>query len=219
MPPPVEEVDEHADGHPRQEPDPRERGQVQHQPQAGEDRQDRHQRHERHAEPAVQVRPRLAQHWRSKALILRFEASSRFDFDFGAGVPDTSAFPFEWWRRLSARALRAFSRAPGGYAEPEGRLALREAIARLNPHIPPGARDDALRRVLSPNIPGLVNANRQLHRWLVDGVPVEFQKGGETTLLDFASSTFRWACQWAAVSIWMSLLSSPSIVIEVRIWP
>jgi len=68
---------------------------------------------------------------------------------------------------------------------------LRGAIARLNPHIPPGARDDALRRVLSPNVPGLVNANRQLHRWMVDGVPVEFQKDGETRgdrvqLLDFA---------------------------------
>ncbi len=67
---------------------------------------------------------------------------------------------------------------------------LRDAIARLNPHIPSTARDDALRRVLAPNVPGLVNANRQLHRWLVDGVPVEFQKDGETRgdrvrLLDF----------------------------------
>lgn len=68
---------------------------------------------------------------------------------------------------------------------------LRDAIARLNRHVPPGARDHALRRVLSHNVPGLVNANRQLHRWMVDGVPVEFQKDGETRgdrvrLLDFA---------------------------------
>ena len=68
---------------------------------------------------------------------------------------------------------------------------LRAAIARLNPHVSPGARDDALRRVLSPDVAGLVNANRQLHRWLVDGVPVEFQKDGQTRgdrvrLLDFA---------------------------------
>jgi type I restriction enzyme R subunit len=71
---------------------------------------------------------------------------------------------------------------------------LREAIARLNPHLPGGARDDALRRVLDPDVPGLVNANRQLHRWLVDGVPVEFQKAGETRgervrLLDFADAS------------------------------
>jgi len=79
---------------------------------------------------------------------------------------------------------------------------LREAIARLNPHIPPGARDDALRRVLNPNVPGLVNANRQVHRWLVDGVPVEFQKDGETRggrvrLLDFANVA---ANDWLAVN-------------------
>jgi type I restriction enzyme R subunit len=68
---------------------------------------------------------------------------------------------------------------------------LRDAIAQLNPHIPPGAREDALRCVLDPNVPGLVNANRQVYRWLVDGVPVEYQKDGETRgdrvrLLDFA---------------------------------
>lgn len=79
---------------------------------------------------------------------------------------------------------------------------LRDAIARLNPDIPPGARDDASRRVLSPNVPGLVNANRQIHRWLVDGVPVEFQKDGETRgarvrLLDFADVA---ANDWLAVN-------------------
>lgn len=79
----------------------------------------------------------------------------------------------------------------GSYREVVLAGRLRDAIARLNPHVPPGARDDALRRVLSPNVPGLVNANRQLHRWMVDGVSVEFQKDGETRgdrvrLLDFA---------------------------------
>ena len=79
----------------------------------------------------------------------------------------------------------------GSYREVVLAGRLREAIARLNPHVRPDARDDALRRVLSPNVPGLVNANRQLHRWMVDGVPVEFQKDGETRgdrvrLLDFA---------------------------------
>jgi type I restriction enzyme R subunit len=57
---------------------------------------------------------------------------------------------------------------------------LRDAIQRLNPHIPPGARDEAARTVLSPNIPGQVQANRQMHRWLVEGVPVQYQKDGET---------------------------------------
>lgn len=48
---------------------------------------------------------------------------------------------------------------------------LRDAIRRLNPHIPAGAQDEACRMVLNPNIPGQVQANRQMHRWLVEGVP------------------------------------------------
>lgn len=79
---------------------------------------------------------------------------------------------------------------------------LADAVTRLNPHIPAGARDDALRRVLNPNIPGLVNANRQVHRWLVNGVPVEFQKDGETRgdrvrLVDFVDVA---ANDWLAVN-------------------
>lgn len=90
----------------------------------------------------------------------------------------------------------------GTYREVALRGRLQDAIARLNPHVPPGARDDALRRVLSPNVPGLVNVNRQLHRWLVDGVPVEFQKGGETRgdrvrLLDFTDVATN---DWLAVN-------------------
>lgn len=68
---------------------------------------------------------------------------------------------------------------------------LRAAIAALNPHIPVGAQEEALKLVLNSNIPGLVQANRHFHRWLVEGVPVQFQKDGETRgdrvrLVDFA---------------------------------
>src|SRR5574337_758647 len=44
---------------------------------------------------------------------------------------------------------------------------LRAAIARLNPHIPPAAREESARMVLHPNIPGPVQANRQMHRWQI----------------------------------------------------
>ncbi|BAP87348.1 type I site-specific deoxyribonuclease HsdR [Burkholderiales bacterium GJ-E10] len=79
---------------------------------------------------------------------------------------------------------------------------LREAIARLNPQIPAGAREDALRRVLDPNVPGALQTNRQMYRWMVDGVPVEFQKDGETRgdrtrLIDFADVS---ANDWLAVN-------------------
>ncbi len=68
---------------------------------------------------------------------------------------------------------------------------LREAIARLNPQVPLVAREDALQQVLNLDVPVLLSANRAFHSLLVNGVPVEYQSGGETRgdfvrLIDFA---------------------------------
>lgn len=68
---------------------------------------------------------------------------------------------------------------------------LREAIGRLNPGIPTSAREDALQRVMDLGIPAPLSANRALHKLLVGGVPVQYQKGGETVgdfvrLIDWA---------------------------------
>lgn len=52
---------------------------------------------------------------------------------------------------------------------------LRAAVARLNPHIPEDARDDAMRRVIAADRPSLIEENRRLHRAMVEGVPVEFR--------------------------------------------
>ena len=57
---------------------------------------------------------------------------------------------------------------------------LREAIHRLNPDIPTAAREDALKQVLDLGIPVLLSANRHFHKLLVGGVPIEYQKDGET---------------------------------------
>ena len=57
---------------------------------------------------------------------------------------------------------------------------LREAILTLNPGIPTAAREDALKQVLDLGHPALLAANRLFHRLLVAGVPVEYQKDGET---------------------------------------
>jgi type I restriction enzyme R subunit len=59
-------------------------------------------------------------------------------------------------------------------------LRLRAAIARLNPQIPLAAREDALRQVLELGVPAQLSANRLFHRLLVGGVPVQYQKDGET---------------------------------------
>ena len=57
---------------------------------------------------------------------------------------------------------------------------LREAIRRLNPDIPTAARDDALHRVLDLGVPAQLSANRAFHKLLVAGVPVQYQRDGET---------------------------------------
>lgn len=67
---------------------------------------------------------------------------------------------------------------------------LRAAIARLNPTIPLEALEDALQQVRVLNTPVLLSANRCLHNFLVNGIPVEYQKNGETRgdfvrLIDF----------------------------------
>ncbi len=79
---------------------------------------------------------------------------------------------------------------------------LREAIHRLNPAIPTAAREDALKQVLDLSIPVLLSANRQFHRLLVAGVPVQYQKNGETRgdfvrLIDWAESAKN---DWLAVN-------------------
>ena len=72
--------------------------------------------------------PRLCPAWRMPALIPTGTAND-CRFDFSVGIPDCSEFPFDVWRRLTSRAIRAVSRSHDWYGEPEGRQALREAIA------------------------------------------------------------------------------------------
>jgi type I restriction enzyme R subunit len=79
---------------------------------------------------------------------------------------------------------------------------LREAIDRLNPSVPSVAREDALQQVLNLDTPVLLAANRAFHQLLVNGVPVQYQKDGETRgdfvrLIDFADAS---ANEWLAVN-------------------
>lgn len=79
---------------------------------------------------------------------------------------------------------------------------LRSAIASLNPGIPLQAREDALQRVRDLGIPALLSANRRFHQLLVGGVPVEYQRDGETRgdfvrLIDWANPA---ANEWLAIN-------------------
>jgi type I restriction enzyme R subunit len=68
---------------------------------------------------------------------------------------------------------------------------LRDALARLNPDLPPEALQDALRKLVNPPGATLEQRNRALHRMLVDGVTVEYRRpdgaiaGAQARVLDF----------------------------------
>lgn len=53
---------------------------------------------------------------------------------------------------------------------------LRDAVARLNPTVPPQAHDDAIRKVTRLESPTLIANNHAFHRMLVDGVEVEYAR-------------------------------------------
>lgn len=71
---------------------------------------------------------------------------------------------------------------------------LRDAIARLNPELPPEALEDAFHKITRPEGPTLGARNRAFHRKLVEGVTVEYRRfddsiaGAQVRIIDFDDS-------------------------------
>ena len=80
---------------------------------------------------------------------------------------------------------------------------LREALERLNPHLPAETLEEVLRKVQQTETPSLIEENRRLHRYLIEGVPVEVGRedgsiGGDVArLIDFDNVE---ANDWLAVN-------------------
>ena len=80
---------------------------------------------------------------------------------------------------------------------------LRKALKRLNPHLPAETLEDVLRKVQQTETPSLIEENRRLHRYLIEGVPVEIARedgsiGGDVArLIDFDDVD---ANEWLAVN-------------------
>ncbi len=116
-----------------------------------------------------------------------------------------------WFAELGYQTLSGYTIAPAPDGiTPErdnyrqvilvGRL--RSQLVAINPNIPLTAIDDAIQQLLSPNIPSPIQANRQFHRYLREGVSVEFQRDGETVgdrvrLFDFDNPDNN---DWAAIN-------------------
>ncbi len=80
---------------------------------------------------------------------------------------------------------------------------LRDALARLNPDLPADALEDAFRKLVRPDGADLIQRNRNVHRLLVDGVPVEYRaadgaiRGAQARVVDFDDPTNN---DWLAVN-------------------
>lgn len=88
-----------------------------------------------------------------------------------------------WLEGLGYAVLHGPDIAPGEpFAEREdyGQVVLerrlRQGLQRLNPDAPADALDEAFRRLTRPDSPSLVANNHAIHRYLVEGVPVEYQR-------------------------------------------
>ena len=116
----------------------------------------------------------------------------------------------EWFSGLGYAVLHGPDISPDG-PTPErvsydqvvltGRL--RAALERLNPHLTPETLDEVRRKVNQAETPSLIEENRRLHRYLIEGVPVEVARddgsiGGDTArLIDFDDVD---ANDWLAVN-------------------
>jgi type I restriction enzyme R subunit len=104
----------------------------------------------------------------------------------------------EWFAGLGYAVVGGPAIAPGeseaerkSYADVvlEGRL--RDALERLNPAVPAAGLEEAFRKVMRISSPQLVDANRELHDYLVNGVSVEYLRADGSVgydpvrLLDF----------------------------------
>jgi len=107
---------------------------------------------------------------------------------------------FEWFEELGYTVLAgpeiAFGEVKAERTDPEYRDMIlegrvRQALARLNPDLPPEALDDAFRKLTRIDSPSLITRNRDLHSMLVDGVNVEYPRrdgsiaGAQAWLVDF----------------------------------
>src|SRR5437667_2781170 len=82
-------------------------------------------------------------------------------------------------------------RSDPGYRDVVLEDSLRQALASLNPMLPPEAIEDTFRKITRVDAPSLVERNRIVHRMLVDGITVEYRRndgsiaGAQARVLDF----------------------------------
>ena len=103
----------------------------------------------------------------------------------------------EWFQELGYQYKDGYEIAPEG-ANPERddfrqvilEDRLKSALIRINPDIPSQTIQNSVLQILNPNIPGLLNCNREMHKWITRGLKVTFMEdnqevGRQLKLIDF----------------------------------
>ena len=88
-----------------------------------------------------------------------------------------------WLESLGYTILSGLEIAPGesqaeraNYGQVVLERRLRQALQRLNQRVPVDALEEAFRKLTLQDLPSLIANNHVLHRYLVEGVPVEYQR-------------------------------------------
>ncbi|WP_259424797.1 type I restriction endonuclease subunit R [Bacillus velezensis] len=108
----------------------------------------------------------------------------------------------EWFRELDYEIAYGPLISPNGdypertdYTEVILEQRLREALTKINKDIPSDAIEDAIRKIMIPNSPSLFINNRTFHRYITDGIDVDYRdldgniKYDKVWLFDFYDET------------------------------
>ena len=88
-----------------------------------------------------------------------------------------------WLEELGYQIVSGPDIAPGeslaerdNYGQVVLEFRLRQALRRLNPRVPLDALDEAFRKLTHPDSPSVVATNHFIHKYLVEGVPVDYSR-------------------------------------------
>ena len=103
----------------------------------------------------------------------------------------------EWFKELGYQYKDGYEIAPEG-VNPERddfrkvilEDRLRSALIKINPDIPSQTINNSISQILNPNIPSLLNCNREMHKWMTKGLKVNFMEdnqevGRQLKLIDY----------------------------------
>ena len=92
----------------------------------------------------------------------------------------------EWFKELGYQYKDGYEIAPEG-VNPERddfrkvilEDRLRSALIKINSDIPSQTINNSISQILNPNIPSLLNCNREMHKWMTKGLKVTFMEGNQ----------------------------------------